>query len=132
MHPPSMVSSEVDSSSTARTYEELTTSVNQKRQPATEIPVERADQSESVRHEPLHVEEKHAQQNLGQPSEERAERPQQTAAGAFEEESISASSKSTKFALNALLGKRLARLRLYQRPRQRQSQPAIRKTSVLL
>jgi len=117
MHPPSMVASEVDSSSTIRTYEELSSSLNQKRQPITEVPAERAIQSESIRHEPVNVEEEqeqHAPQHVEpervepQYVEKVTERSQPAATGEVEEESISVSSKSAKSALTALLGKRLA------------------------
>ena len=117
MHPPSMASTEADSSSTARTFEEMTASLNQKLQPSTEVPVERSVPSESVRHEPVYIEEKEeprvpqhvAEEKPGRPdppgSKERSDPP---ATGTVEQESISASSKTAASALNALLGKRLA------------------------
>ena len=59
MHPPSMASTEADSSSTTRTFEEVSSSLNQKRQPPTEVPMENLSvPTERVRHEPVHVEEK--------------------------------------------------------------------------
>jgi hypothetical protein len=59
MHPPSMASTEADSSSTTRTFEEVSSSLNQKRQPPTKVPMENLSvPTERVRHEPVHVEEK--------------------------------------------------------------------------
>jgi hypothetical protein len=85
---------EVDSSSTVRSSPDPASSNNQKRQPASVMSSERADQSEGARHEPQHAEEK-------------TERPSPTGPAAVEVESIIATTKSTKNALNALFAKRV-------------------------
>ena len=115
-----MASTEADSSSTTGTFEEVSSSLNQKRQPATEVPMEkRSVPPERVLHEAVRVEEKEelrvpqdvAEENPRQPNPPgSSERSAPRATGTVEEESISASSKTAASALNALLGKRLAPL----------------------
>lgn len=92
---PSIVTSEVDSSSTIRSSPDPVSSSNQEVQPASVMSSEGPEQSEGTSYEPQHVEEK-------------TECPFAVGPAVVEEESIIASSKSTKNVLNALFAKRLS------------------------
>jgi hypothetical protein len=71
-----MAPTEADRSSTTRTFEEVSSSLNKKRQPATEVPMEkRSVPPERVRHEAVRVEEKEELRVPQDVAEEKPRRP---------------------------------------------------------
>jgi hypothetical protein len=76
MHPPSMATTEADSSSTTGNFEEVSSILNKKCQSATEVPIEkRSVPPELVLHEAVRVEEKEELRVPQDVAEEKPRRP---------------------------------------------------------